>query len=324
MANRDETVAIHDMIAKLGPMIVVGFILLPSFPLLSYASAVEPLRAANLLSGTALYEWWHASPDGAPVAASNGVVVMPDARLGDAALAADRVFACAGGNPSDFHDAEVFAWLRRAARHGTAVGGISGGPYVLANAGLLEARRCTVHWEHVPAFAERFPTLDVVRSLFEIDRGTITCSGGTAALDLMLHFVAEDHGAVLAAEVGDWFLHDRIREGVSPQRMPTQMRFDTRDPRLIRVLEAMERSIEEPKRREVLADIACLSVRQLERLARHDLGVGLHRHYLRLRLAQVARLRRETSLADAQIAEATGFRSASEMRRAMRRSDARR
>ena len=303
-------------------MIVVGFILVPGFPLMSYASAVEPLRAANLLSGERLYDWWHASPDGTPVAASNGVVVIPDARLGDAALAADRVFACAGGNPSGFDDPDVFAWLRRAARHGTAVGGISGGPYVLANAGLLEARRCTVHWEHVPAFAERFPTIEVVRSLFEIDGGRITCSGGTAALDLMLHFVAQDHGAALAGEVGDWFLHDRIREGVSPQRMPAQMRFDTRDERLIRVLETMEAALETPLRREALAEVACLSVRQLERLFQSEMGVGLHRHYLRLRLRQAARLRSETALSDAEIAGTTGFASASEMRRAMRKNEA--
>ena len=304
-------------------MIVVGFILMPGFPLMSYASAIEPLRAANLLSGERLYDWWHASSDGSPVAASNGVVVMPDARLGDPALAADRVFACAGGNPSTFDDAGVFAWLRRAARHGTAVGGISGGPYVLANAGLLEARRCTVHWEHVPAFAEQFSSAEVVRSLFEIDGGRITCSGGTAALDLMLHFVALDHGAALAGEVGDWFLHDRIREGVSPQRMPTPMRFDTRDERLIRVLEAMEGALEAPLRREAMAEIACVSVRQLERLFQNGLGVSLHRHYLRLRLRQVARLRRETALNDVQVAEATGFASAAEMRRALRRDGAR-
>src|SRR5918994_2619620 len=56
----------------------VGFLLVPGFALMSYAAAVEPLRAANLLSGRELYRWWHAAPGGKPVTASNGVAIIPD------------------------------------------------------------------------------------------------------------------------------------------------------------------------------------------------------------------------------------------------------
>src|SRR6185369_16793083 len=102
----------------------VGFLLVPGFALMSYAAAVEPLRAANLISGQPLYRCWNAAP---------------------------------GGNPATFDDKSVFAWLRRLARKGVAVGGISGGPYILAKAGLLDERRATLHWEHLPAFREAFP-----------------------------------------------------------------------------------------------------------------------------------------------------------------------
>ncbi len=60
------------------------------------------------------------------------------------------------------------------------------GAHVLAQAGLLDGYRCTIHWENLPAFAERFPNLEVSNELFEIDRNRFTCSGGTAALDMML------------------------------------------------------------------------------------------------------------------------------------------
>ena len=40
---------------------VVGLLLVPDFALMSYASVVEPLRAANLISGTELYRWVHIS-----------------------------------------------------------------------------------------------------------------------------------------------------------------------------------------------------------------------------------------------------------------------
>ncbi|MFD1300272.1 GlxA family transcriptional regulator [Methylobacterium marchantiae] len=286
---------------------------------MSYTAAVEPLRAANVLSGRELYRWWHAVPGGGVVKASNGVSILADVEVGMAGAVADRVFVCAGGNPATFDDPALFAWLRDLARTGVTIGGISGGPYLLARAGLLAHRRCTLHWEHVPAFEERYPEIEVVRSLFEIQGDRVTCSGGIAALDLMLHLIERDHGAGLAAGVGDWFLHDQIREGLSPQRMDLRLRLGIRDPRLLRVLATMEANLELPLAREVLADQARLSVRQLERLFRSLLGTGLHRHYLDLRLDRAHRLRRESAMSASQIAAATGFASADELSRASRR-----
>ena len=106
----------------------VGFLLVSGFALMSYAAAVEPLRAANLISGKPLYRWWHAAPGGKPVMASNGLAIIPDIGVGT-----DRevsmLFVCAGGNPATFNDKQVFAWLRKLARRGVTIGGISGGPY---------------------------------------------------------------------------------------------------------------------------------------------------------------------------------------------------
>ena len=154
--------------------ITVGFVLVPGFALMSYACAIEPLRAANRLSGRELYRWWHAAPGNEPVTASNGVAILPDRRIGDDKAQADLVLVCAGGNPATFANKELFAWLRRLARRGITIGGISGGPYILANAGLLEGRRCTLHWEHVPSFQETFPGIDLSQSLFEIEDDRIT------------------------------------------------------------------------------------------------------------------------------------------------------
>ena len=72
--------------------------------------------------------------------------------------------------------------LRRAAGEGIAVGGISGGPYLLAAAGLLDDRRFTIHWQHAPALIEAFPTLRPDQARFVIDRGRLTCGGGVAPL----------------------------------------------------------------------------------------------------------------------------------------------
>ena len=297
----------------------IGFLLVPGFALMSYAAAVEPLRAANLLSGKELYRWWHAAPGGKPVMASNGVAIIPDCGT-STERDADMVFVCAGGNPATFADKCTFAWLRRLARKGVAIGGISGGPYVLAKAGLLDQRRATLHWEHLPGFREAFPDVVVVPSLFEIDGNRITCSGGISALDMIVALIERDHGRQLAASVGDWFLHTHIREGFGPQRMDLRYRLGVADEKLLSVLRVMERKLEAPQSRAALAHQAGISLRQLERLFHRHIGHGIHKHYRWLRLERARQLLRETTLPVLDVALATGFASASQFARAYGRA----
>ncbi len=64
------------------PIRTVGFLLLPDYALMSYATAVEPLRAANRLAGRELYRWYNAAPRDKPAIASSGAAVVPDLPFG--------------------------------------------------------------------------------------------------------------------------------------------------------------------------------------------------------------------------------------------------
>jgi transcriptional regulator GlxA family with amidase domain len=183
----------------ISPIRSVGFLLVPGFALMSYASTVEPLRAANRLARPDLYRWWHATPGNQPAIASSGAAVLPDFTFGAEVGDLDLLLVCAGGNPATFNDKGTFAWLRRLARQGVVIGGVSAGPFILAKAGLLTGRRCTVHWDHMPAFEEAFPDVKLTRSLFEIDGDRITCSGGVAGLDMMTALITRDHNYELGA-----------------------------------------------------------------------------------------------------------------------------
>jgi len=304
--------------ARPKPTAHVGFLLIPEFAMLPYASVIEPLRAANRLSGHPLYRWSHISIDGEPAAASNGVRFQTEFRVGtDAPF--DYVFVCAGGNPAHFQDSSTFAWLRQLARRGVKIGGVSGGPYILAHAGVLAGYRFTIHWEHAPAFVEDYPELDLKRSLFEIDRDRLTSSGGTAPLDMMHTVIAREHGSELALAVSEWFLQTHVREGTGPQRMPLRERLGIAHVPLLRVISRMEQSVETPLPREELARLADLSLRQLERLFRQHLGRSLGEHYLCLRLDRARDLLRQTSLSVLETAMACGFASASHFSRTYRK-----
>jgi transcriptional regulator GlxA family with amidase domain len=295
----------------------VGFLLIPGFALMSYASAVEPLRAANILTGRNLYRWRHISSHGAEIAASNGVRIQADASIANAGPL-DVVVVCAGGNPRTFNHAPTLAFLRAAARHGVRLGGVSAGPYLLAKAGLLVGYRCTVHWEHIPAFAETFPFLHLSCSLFEIDRDRFTCAGGIAALDMMHALIRIDHGPAVAAAVSDWFLQTEVRRGEVAQRLSPTERFGVRHPKLVETLLRMERSIEMPLAPKVLAELAGISLRQLERLFARHLGTTIHRRYMQARLERAKVLLRQTAIPVSEIAVATGFSAPTHFSRSYR------
>ena len=292
-----------------GPL-KVGFLLIPNFSMLAFASAIEPLRAANRMSGDTLFSWIVASPDGMQSRASNHVKTEVD---GDSTILANChiVFVCAGLDVKAQSDKSILNMLRRLDRQGAVIGAICTGTYLMAAAGLLDDRRCTIHWENIDGLAEEFPLLEITNELFEIDDTRITCSGGTASLDMILYMIGQIHGQTLAAQVSDQFIHDRIRDPSDRQRMELRSRLGVSHPKLLAVVDYMEQGLEEPLSQTELAQKANLSTRQLERLFRKYLSTTPTRYYLNLRLARARHLLRQTSMSILSIALACGFVSAS-------------
>ena len=287
-----------------------GFLLLPEYSVVSLSSMTEPLREANRLTGRKLYDWSVLTLDGEALTSSSGVHILPNESLEEAGRL-DVLVVIAGMRPERYCDRRTIAILRRLARQGCRLGAISTGSYILARAGLLDGYRCTIHWEHIAGFQEAFPELDVTDELYEIDRNRFTCSGGTAAIDLVLSLIGLDHGRELATRVAEQFIHERIRDRHDPQRMALRARVGVSHPKLLKVIELMEASLEEPLPRSDLARRTGLSTRQLERLFRKYLGRTPTRYYLELRLQKARSLLMQTSMSVLDVALACGFVSAS-------------
>ncbi|MDH3472588.1 MAG: GlxA family transcriptional regulator [Rhodospirillales bacterium] len=288
----------------------IAFLLVPKFSLIAFTSAVEALRLANRAGGRELYAWRLVTADGKPVTASCGVVLHPDGGL-EAGDDCHTVVVCSGVEVQRFDDRPLRSWLRRIARRGLDLGALCTGSHILARAGLLDGHRCTIHWENLAAFAEDFPEIEVTAELFEIDRNRFTCSGGTGVIDMMLNVISMQHGHELAAAVADQFMHERIRDQHDHQRMSLPARLGVRHPKLLAVIEQMERNLEEPLARCELAEGAGLSTRQLERLFRKYLNRSPARYYLELRLNKARLLLLQTNMSVIDVALACGFVSAS-------------
>lgn len=285
--------------------------------MMAFAAAIEPLRAANRLSGESLFAWRLFSHDGDPVRASNGIDVAVGGSIRDDA-ALDLLLVCSGTPDAGTRDKALAQWLRALVRSGASVGGISLGAYALAHAGLLDGRRCALHWENLAAFGEQFPRIRTTTDIFVIDDTRCTCSGGTAALDMMLQLITDRNGRALANDVSEQFIHPRIRGTQDRQRMAIQARLGVANQKLIAAVGLMESTADEPRDvRRIAADVG-LSPRQLERLFAKYLRASPSRHYLELRLDRARELLLQTAKPILDVAVACGFASASHFSRCYR------
>jgi len=301
----------------------VGVVPLDGFAMMSFSAAVEPLRAANRLAQQALYSVTFIGSQ-AKLISSGGAIVQADDVIGTRA-SFDLVLVVAGSDvcgeaPVAYTNRPLFHWLRSLAQQGVLLGGVSGGPAVLARAGLMQGRRMTIHWNHAEALAALMPNLLLERSLYVRDRDRLTCAGGIAPLDMMHALIAEHHGADFARSVSDWFLHTDIRGSSEPQRAGLAQRFNVHSKPLLDVIELMENHVADPLDLDQLARVASLSSRQLNRLFHDKLGLSTIAFYRQLRIEKGREFLLQSALSVTDVAAATGFCDAAHFGRCYRQA----
>jgi transcriptional regulator GlxA family with amidase domain len=286
------------------------FVLLENFTMLCFASAVESLRIANRMAGHELYSWRIVGEGGDVMRCSAGTTFQLDGDL-EELVRDDTILVCGGIDVAAATTKRLLNWLRREARRGAAVGGLCTAGYSLAKAGLLDGKRATIHWENHDSFAEEFDEVELTKSVFVVDGNRFTTAGGTASIDLMLKFIADDWGEELAGAVADQLIYTTIRTDQDTQRLSVPTRIGVRHPRLSQVIQMMEANIEEPISPSVLARDVGLSTRQLERLFRRYLNRSPKRYYMELRLQKARNLLMQTDMSVINVALACGFASPS-------------
>jgi AraC family carnitine catabolism transcriptional activator len=231
--------------------------------------------------------------------------------LNDADPATGIVFVCGSWGCEHYDSPELINWLRRQERKGVTLVAMEMAIYVLARAGLVSARQVTTHWSCMAGFAEQFPRALLREQLFTSDRNIMTCAGGTAGLDLVLHLIAKEHGDQLASEVADQILHYPVRHAETPQRHSLGGVSETLHPVVKAAIDLIETNIAEPP---TVPDIAArlgVSQRQLERLFRRAMGCSPVQFSQLLRLQYARVLLTSTRLSIREVSAASGFNSLS-------------
>ena len=293
------------------------FLMLPDVHVMDLAGPLQVFHEANGMG--ARYTIHHCAT-GSRVRTAQGLVLsdlepLPDVHTGDRVLvpgiessSLDRL----GHVPVD--------WLRRSRDAGAEVGSICSGAFVLAHAGLLDARRCTTHWKLTELLQRRHPRARVLRNrLFVADGNIVTSAGLTAGIDTALWLLERDHGPIMAARVAREMVVYLRRD---PEHDPDSIYLDYRSHLHPGVHRIQDWLIAHPDRRPTISDlagVAGMSPRNVTRVFRQATGVTLKNFANRLKLEVADALLRNRELTVERVASECGFTDARQLRRLYKR-----
>ena len=233
----------------------------------------------------------------------------------------DSVLVICGVGARTLRDRALLGWLRGIAATPRRLGSVCVGGFLLAEAGLLDGRRATVHWRYAREFAERYPRVAVDPRPTWVKDGTFYTSAGiSAGIDLALAWVEEDFGAAAALKVARELVLFLRRPGGQDQ-VSVSLATQASHTRSMHELQVwMADHLDQPLSVDLLAERAAMSARNFARVFGQELGTTPGRYLLQLRVEAARRLLEQTDKSLPHVASASGFRSVDVMRRTFLRA----
>ncbi|MEX0337584.1 MAG: GlxA family transcriptional regulator [Arenibacterium sp.] len=297
----------------------ITVVVTPHFNLASTLAFLDPFRALNYLIGANQVRWKLVSAEGGEVPGSNGVSVTTQPLSGQLSKKPNLVIVSSSWTPENALNPGLFKALRQWSQHDVRIGALDTGAFILAGAGLLTAKRATVHYEHIDAFIELFPEVVVTEDLFVLDQDVFSCCGGMASVDLALALIRELNGEGIANAVARYVFHHAVRETGATQNPECLEPFGRVTPSLVRrAIDLMEKHLEEPLAIPEICDALQVSQRHLSRLFKQYVGKTPVLYYRDIRLDRARGLVTQTEMKLSEVAVASGFASQVHFSRAYR------
>lgn len=212
------------------------------------------------------------------------------------------------------HHRDALDGIARAHARGARMIGMCSGAFTLAEAGVLDGRHVTVHWQWAEQFRARHPRVVVDDDVLFVDDGDIlTSAGSAAALDLALHVVRRDHGADIATAVARRLVFPGHRVGGQRQFIERPLPRKADSP-LSTALAWAEQHADEPISITEIASRAAISPATLHRRFRNELGCTPSQWLTTVRVEHARRLLERTDLDVERIARRCGLGSAATLR----------
>lgn len=290
-------------------LVTVDLLLFDQFSNHCLANCVEPLRAANAVSGQELYRWRFFTLNSKAVVSSSGLPVLPTHDL-EKVQSGDYLYVISSYDYRKFDTSDTARALIRAARTTGRIFGFDSGAWLMASAGLLDGYRATIHWDEFEAFSERFLQVRAQRTRFCTDGNRTTCSGAMASFDLTMELIAQNNGQAMKLDVAALLMHDTgigHSIGISCGNDSVQKAIALMRENLEHVLPLAE-----------IARRTGVHEKHLQRLFWADLGAPPGKIYRHIRLSMARHLLTGSNLKLSEIALRTGYENTSCLARAFK------
>lgn len=292
--------------------ISVWIVLFEGFSLGSFSAIVESMRVANYLAGSELFSVSYASPAGGLVA-SAGLSKIQTVACGEVIAQSRDLVIFSEQEELDVTQLSfgraLAKWATSLKQAGVSICGMGTGIFRLAQLSMLRDRPVSVPWFYLDAFNKAFPDHDVRASLMELEQPVMTCVGGIATLDFMLHFITQTQGQTLAADVADYMVYEGKREPSTAQRALATGFPRSTDKTMARILSMVEKNpYLHPQE---IASQLKMSKRQIERICQKNIRCSPGQLLLKLRLERARSLLRKSDKTVLEIATMCGFPSQS-------------
>jgi transcriptional regulator GlxA family with amidase domain len=284
----------------------------PGFHVMSFA-AMSVFEVANSEFGERRYDVHFLSENGGPVQTSAGLIVETEP-FDDSFF--DTLIVGGSTEQSFNPSVGLLAFLRKAPEISRRVAATCIGVFTLAEAGLLEGKRVTTHWDYARELQRRYPKVKVQEDrIFVVDGSIWTSAGMAATIDLVLAMLERDIGPDIARSVAKkTVIHHRRAGGQS--QFSALLQLEPKSDRIQTALAFARRNLHTDLTIEKLAEAAHLSPRQFTRAFVAETGESPAKAVEKLRL-EAARLLLEDSRHPIEtIARQTGFADRERMRRA--------
>ena len=209
-----------------------------------------------------------------------------------------------------------FQWLKAVYPKVNRICSICVGAYALAEAGILEGKQATTHWEYSQQFQQRYPNIKVdTDPFFTRDTNVYTSGGVTSGIDLALALVEEDYGREVALQIARKLILQLKRPGYQAQfsRLLEIHRLENSIGG--KLYTWMVRHLEEDLNIEYLARHSNMSVRNFTRVFLKETGVTPAKFVEKVRVEVARRYLEDSDLSIDQIAEKCGLGGLISMRR---------
>jgi transcriptional regulator GlxA family with amidase domain len=205
---------------------------------------------------------------------------------------------------------ELFEWLKMAHQQGVNLCSVCTGAYVLGIVGLLNHRKCTTHWKHTQKLQELFPKAKVVENILFTDEGGIYSSAGvTSGIDLALHIVSNIKDDFTAYKVARELVVYNRRKGTDAQQNTELDHRNHIHSGIHKVQDWLSEHLHQKANLNELADIACMSSRNLTRMFKKETGISVLDYVTLLRKNKINQLLQNPDLSRIQIAQLCGLKS---------------